>query len=79
MQILIGNVLENIKVTSHILEPNYAEPDKFSLFHCWGCGNVLHQFGGDCIMSFPGSTKTLLPIIIMCRKCKRRHLFNSIL
>ena len=78
MKVLIGGMDENLKVTSHILESDPLEPDMFHLFHCWACGKPLMQFGGEEVMSVPGGVKSYLPIIVMCRNCKRRHLFSSI-
>ena len=79
MQFIIGGTQQNLKVTSHVLEPDNDHPDLLNMFHCWSCGQRIMQFTGEVIQSQPGGTFSPLPIIVQCRTCKRLHLFNSIL
>ena len=79
MLAIIQEERTNMEVTSHILESDPDHPHTFHLFHCWKCGQGLFQFSGSIIMSQPGQTFTRLPIVFMCRKCKQRHLINSII
>jgi len=79
MLFLIQGVQQNLNVTSHILEGNRENPDMLRLFHCWECGGVVGQFAAEIGFSTPGGVFGPLPLLQMCRKCKRRHLFNSIL
>ncbi len=77
--VTIAGQQQNLKVTSHILESDQAAPDMFLMYHCWQCGQKLMQFSGYEIMEMPGGSFSHLPIMILCRVCKRRHLFNSVL
>lgn len=73
----------NYKVTSHILERDLDNPNMYKMFHCFNCGDKVMQYSGDCIMSVPGPTPeiipTFVPMMVLCRRCKVRHLFNSII
>jgi len=47
MKVYIGANEQNFPVTSHILESDNLNPDRFNAFHCWRCGKILFQFSGN--------------------------------
>lgn len=79
MKLIVGDKEHNVNVTSHVLESDPLNPSIFHVWHCWKCGNKLMQFNGTEIMEVPGPVHSAFPIIILCRICKHRHLFHSIL
>ena len=78
MNVVIQGNKQDIQVTSIILESDPLHPDMFTLFYCPKCGDTLFQYSGTVVMIVPGETKTKLPIIRQCRKCKTKYLINSI-
>lgn len=77
MLVLIGEKEVNLKVTSVVLEDDPSDPTRFSIFHCPKCSEKLIQHSGRVAMVLPGVTPTLLPIVVLCRKCSVRYLFNT--
>lgn len=80
MKISLNGTVQNIKVTSVILQANHDAPDELHRFLCPNDGEIIAQYkGGDIIFIIPGETPATLPTIGFCKKCKARYLFNSIL
>lgn len=76
---MIGDIEQNYKLTSTVLESDPENPSMFHLYHCWRCGKQLFQFSGNAVQIVPGPIVTTLPLISLCRVCKQRHLIASIL
>lgn len=79
MKAIIQGIPTNLKVTSAVLESDPENPEIFILYHCWRCGNRLLQFSGNVLMLLPGAVPATVPIVLLCKVCKTRHLINSIM
>ena len=78
MKAIIKGNIQDLKVTSIILESDSLNPDMFLMFFCPKCSHALFQYSGTIVMIVPGGTRTPLPFIKECKTCKTRYLINSI-
>ena len=83
MEAIIGGKIQTFNVTSVVLEHNPELDNIFLMYHCWRCGEKIAQFSATVTMMVPGALPASpifspVPIIELCRRCKQRHLLNSI-
>jgi len=80
MFISIQGIRTNIPVTTVILGLDREDPEGYRLkmFHCIDCGNKVVQYKGHAISITPGGAPVSTGTVCMCKICKKRYLFDSV-
>jgi len=77
---IIQGVKSNVQVTTVILGLDRDDPEGYRLkmFHCPDCGEKIVQYKGHIMSITPGGSPILAGTVVMCRICKHRFLFDSV-
>jgi len=74
----VENILveKEIPVTTVVVDRG-DDPDEVHMFFCNNCGQALFQHKGRIAFILPGGAPCNMPIIVECRRCKRKYMVRT--